>query len=97
MRNNGQRIADTVRAMPFRVSLGTYQRALRLANALALALTSRGFVVEEDATAGRIVATHDARVELRITELLKKPRARECATTERPSRIVTRSRRGAYA
>lgn len=71
VRRDGQRVADTVRATPFRVSLGTYERALRLANVVALALTDRGFSVERDVSAGRIVATlHDARVEFRITELL---------------------------
>lgn len=71
-RDRGQRLRDTHKAVCFRVSLGTYKRALAIVNALALAARVRGFAVREDEKEGRIVfAGHNAEVQLRVTEALE--------------------------
>ena len=70
--DRGQRLWDTHKAVCFRVSLGTYERALSIANALALAAPARGFAVREDEKEGRIVfAGHNAEVQLRLSEQLE--------------------------
>jgi hypothetical protein len=72
VKDRGQRLWDTHHAVAFRVSLDTYQRALRITNALAVAADTRGFVVSEDEDRGRIVFDGlEARVQLRITEQLE--------------------------
>lgn len=72
VKDRGQRLSDTHKAVCFRVSLGTYKRALSIVNALALAAPARGFTVREDEKEGRIVfAGHDAEVQLRVTEPLE--------------------------
>lgn len=72
VRDRGQRLWDTHKAVCFRVSLETYQRALCIANALALAAPPRGFAVRKDEKEGRIVFSgHDAEVQLRLTEQLE--------------------------
>jgi hypothetical protein len=80
VRDRGQRLLDTHKAVCFRVSLGTYKRAVAIVNALALVAPARGFKVREDEEDGRIVfAGHDAEVQLRVTEPLEsktRPRTR---------------------
>jgi hypothetical protein len=72
VKDRGQRIWDAHEAVCFRVSLGTYKRALSIVNALALAAQARGFAVREDETEGRIVFSgHNAEIRLRVTELLE--------------------------
>jgi hypothetical protein len=76
VKDRGQRLWDTHRGVCFRVSLGTYKRALSIVNALALASPARGFTVREDEEQGRIVfAGHNAEVQLRLTEPID-PQAR---------------------
>ena len=71
-KDRGQRIGDTHEAVAFRVSLDTYDRALRLINAVALAARDPGFSVRDDDENGRIVlAGHDAEVQFRIAEILE--------------------------
>jgi hypothetical protein len=65
VRDRGQRLRDTHKAVCFRVSLGTYKRALSIVNALALAARARGFSVRQDREEGRIVfAGHNAEVQV---------------------------------
>jgi hypothetical protein len=72
VKDRGQRLWDTHKAVCFRVSLGTYKRAVAIVNALALVAPARGFTVREDEEDGRIVfAGHDAEVRLRVTEPLE--------------------------
>jgi hypothetical protein len=72
-RDRGQRLVDTAKALAFRVSLETYERALRIMNALALAAEARGYCVRHDKDAGRLVFTgHDSEVQARIAELLER-------------------------
>jgi hypothetical protein len=72
VRDRGQRLCDTRAPICFRVSLGTYRRALSIVNALALAAPPRGFTVREDETEGRIMFSgHGAEVRLRVTEPLE--------------------------
>ena len=72
VKDRGQRLWHTHKAVCFRVSLGTYKRALSIVNALALAAPARGFTVRKDEKEGRIVfAGHDAEVQLRVTEPLE--------------------------
>lgn len=72
--------------MAFRVSLGTYKRALSLTNALALAAAARGFTVREDDKIGRLVFDgYNAEIQLRVTEMLEaktRPRVRYDGKTE---------------
>lgn len=86
VQDRGQRLRNTHKAVCFRVSLGTYKRALSIVNALALAAPERGFAVREDDQEGRIVlAGHDAEIKLRITEQLEqktRPRNRYDGTIE---------------
>lgn len=71
--DRGQRLWDTHKAVCFRVSLDSYKRALHIVNALALAAPARGFSVSEDEEIGRIVFSgHEAKVQLRLTEMLEK-------------------------
>jgi hypothetical protein len=72
-RDRGQRIVETAKALAFRVSLETYERALRIMNALALAAEARGYSVRHDKDAGRLTFTgHDSEVPARIAELLER-------------------------
>lgn len=94
VQDRGQRLWDTHKAIAFRVSLDSYKRALNLANALALAGTSRGFDVSEDGSIGRIVFTgHNADIQLRITEALEeRTRARiryDGKTEQEPYKVPT--------
>jgi hypothetical protein len=69
----GQRPAAARHSKPaaFRVSLGTYKRALTITNALALAGAQRGFTARHDEKLGRVVfAGNNAEIHFRITELL---------------------------
>ena len=52
VKDRGQRLWDTHTGVCFRVSLGTYERALSIVNALALAAPARGFSVREDEERG---------------------------------------------
>jgi hypothetical protein len=71
VRDRGQRLWDTHKAVCFRVSPGTYRKALSVVNALALAAPARGFAVRENEEEGRIVfAGHNAEVQLRLAEPL---------------------------
>jgi hypothetical protein len=70
-KDKGQRIWDSHKPIAFRVSLGTYERALGIVNALALAAHARGFSIRDDRDHGRVVfAGHEAEIQLRITEQL---------------------------
>jgi hypothetical protein len=72
-RDRGQRLVETAKPLAFRVSLETYERALRVMNALALAADARGYRVHHDKDAGRLVfAGHDSEVHARIAELLER-------------------------
>jgi hypothetical protein len=86
VQDRGQRLRNTHKPVCFRVSLGTYKRALSIVNTLALAAPERGFAVREDDQEGRIVfAGHDAEIKLRITEPLEqktRPRNRYDGTIE---------------
>jgi hypothetical protein len=54
------------------VSLGTYQRALQIANALAVAGRRRGFDLREDEKLGRLVFSgYEAEIQMRFTEHLE--------------------------
>jgi hypothetical protein len=96
VRDRGQRLWDTPKAVCFRVSLGTYKRALLIANALALAAPARGFTVREDEKEGRIVfAGHNAEVQLRLTEPLEpktRPRTRYDGKVEQEKHFVPTGR-----
>ncbi len=86
VRNRGQRLWDTHKAVAFRVSLDAYKRALSLTNALALAAANRGFTVSEDDKIGRLVFTgYNADIHLRVTEMLEektRPRVQHDGETE---------------
>lgn len=70
--DRGQRLWDTHKSVAFRVSLGTYKRALAITNALAIAANAREFDVREDEVLGRLVfAGHNAEIQMRITEQLE--------------------------
>jgi len=71
--DRGQRLVETAKPLAFRVSLDTYERALRVMNAIALAAEVRGYGVRHDREWGRLVfAGHDSEVQLRIAELLER-------------------------
>ena len=78
--DRGQRLADTRHAIAFRVSLGCYERALRIVNQLALSAGDRGFKIREDKDLGRIIfAGHGVDVQMRVAEDLDtktRPRVR---------------------
>jgi hypothetical protein len=86
VRDRGQRLWDTHKAVCFRVSLDSYKRTLHIVNALALAAPARGFTVREDEEEGRIVfAGYGSEVRLRLAELLDRktrPRKRYDGTIE---------------
>ncbi len=96
VRDRGRRLRDTHKAVCFRVSLGTYKRALAIVNALALAASARGFAVREDKDEGRIVfAGHNAEVQLRVTEPLEsktRPRTRYDGKVEQEKYYVPTGR-----
>jgi hypothetical protein len=65
----GQRFPSTHSACAFRVSLDTYERALRILNSLAWAAQRRGFTIQDDRKVGRILLRgYVAEIKLRITE-----------------------------
>jgi hypothetical protein len=67
--DRGERLYTTHKPIAFRVSLGTFERALRIVNTLALAASERGFAVREDSKLGRVVfAGHGVDVQLRVSE-----------------------------
>jgi hypothetical protein len=71
--DRGRRLVETRKPLAFRVSLETYQRALGIMNALALAAESRGYSVRHDKEAGRLAFTgHDSEVHARMAELLER-------------------------
>jgi hypothetical protein len=96
VKDRGQRLWDTHRGVCFRVSLGTYKRALSIVNALALAAPARGFSVSEDEERGRIVfAGHNAEVQLWFTEPLARktrPRTRHDGKVEQEEYYVPTGR-----
>ena len=96
VRDRGQRLWDTHKAVCFRVSLGTYKRAVAIVNALALVAPARGFTVREHEEDGRIVfAGHDAEVQLRVTEPLEsktRPRTRYDGKVEQEKYYVPTGR-----
>lgn len=96
VKDRGQRLWDAHEGMCFRVSVGTYKRALSIVNALALAAPARGFTVREDEELGRIVfAGHNAEVHLRVTELLDpktRPRTRYDGKVEQEKYFVPTGR-----
>lgn len=96
VKDRGQRLFDLHRADCFRVSLGTYKRALSIINALALAAPARGFSVREDEEQGRVVFTgHNAEVQLRVTEPLDpktRPRTRYDGKVEQEKYLVPTGR-----
>jgi hypothetical protein len=87
--DRGQRLVETAKALAFRVSLETYERALRIMNALALAAEARGYSVRHDRGAGRLAFVgHDSEVQARIAELLERrhrPRTSYDGKVERES------------
>jgi hypothetical protein len=96
VKDRGQRLWDAHEAICFRVSLGTFKRALSIVNALALAAPARGFTVREDEDQGRIVFSgHNAEVHLRITEPLNpktRPRTRYDGKVEQEKYFVPTGR-----
>jgi hypothetical protein len=95
-KDKGQRIWDSHKPIAFRVSLGTYERALGIVNALALAAHARGFSIRDDRDHGRVVfAGHEAEIQLRITEQLEKkhrPRVGYDGKTEQESYLLPTGR-----
>lgn len=70
--HTGQRLIDSHKAIPFRVSLGCFERSLAIVNSLAKAVEHRGFVVEDDPSIGRLVVVgQGGRVPFRVTERLE--------------------------
>jgi hypothetical protein len=95
-KDRGQRLWGSHKPIAFRVSLGTYERALGIINALALAARARGFSVCDGADVGRVVfAGHEAEIQMRITEQLEKkhrPRVGHDGRTEQESYMVPTGR-----
>jgi len=95
-RDRGQRLWDSHKPIAFRVSLGTYERALAIINALALAARARGFSVRDGGDLGRVVfAGHEAEIQMRITEQLERkhrPRVGYDGKTEQESYMVPTGR-----
>jgi hypothetical protein len=72
-RDRGQRLVESAKPLAFRVSLETYERALGIINALALAAEARGYGVRHDKDIGRVIfAGYDSEVQARIAELLER-------------------------
>ena len=70
--DRGQALVDSHKPLSFRVSAGCYERALAIADALALAAKTRGFKVEDDDKGERLLFTgHGAVVPWRINERLE--------------------------
>lgn len=70
--NSGQIFSAGHKAAVLRVSLETYERALAILNAVALAAVQRGFEVEDAESDGRIIIDgHGGAATLRITERLE--------------------------
>jgi hypothetical protein len=71
--DRGQRLWETHKSVAFRVSLETYERALAITNALALAARARGFSIRDDRELGRVVFVgHNAEIQMRIAEQLER-------------------------
>jgi hypothetical protein len=71
VRNRGQRLNDSHKASACRVSLGTYQRAMKILNELAVEAAKRGFEVEDETKLGRFAFVGlETRILLRIAEQL---------------------------
>jgi hypothetical protein len=87
--DRGQRLVETAKPLAFRVSLDTYERGVRVMNAIALAAEVRGYGVRHDREMGRLVfAGYDSEVQLRIAELLERkhrPRTRYDGKVEQES------------
>lgn len=47
-KDRGQRLCDTHKPTAYRVSLGTYERALRITNTIAIAAKCRGFALRDE-------------------------------------------------
>lgn len=95
-KDRGQRLWDSHKPIAFRVSLGTYARAVAIANALALAARVRGFSVRDGGDLGRVVFVgHEAEIQMRMTEQLEKkhrPRVGYDGKTEQESYMVPTGR-----
>jgi len=72
IQDRGQFVLDTHRASAFRVSIGSYERALLIMNCFAFSAEKRGFSVRDNPSAGRItVEGHGGEIEVRMTERLE--------------------------
>jgi hypothetical protein len=95
-RDRGQRLWDSHKPIAFRVSLGTYERALAIINALALTARARGFSVRDGGDLGRVLfAGHEAEIQLRMTEQLERkhrPRVGYDGKTEQEGYLVPTGR-----
>jgi hypothetical protein len=95
-KDRGQRLWDSHKPIAFRLSLGTYERALGIVNALALAARVRGFSVRDGGDLGRVVfAGHEAEIQMRMTEQLERkhrPRVGYDGKTEQESYMVPTGR-----
>lgn len=70
--DRGQALIDSHKPIPFRLSVGCYERALAIANALANAAKLRGFKVHDDEDERRLVFSgHGAAIPWRISEKLE--------------------------
>jgi hypothetical protein len=94
--DRGQRLWETHKSVAFRVSLDTYERALTITNALALAARARGFSIRDDRELGRVVfAGHHAEIQMRIAEQLERKhraRVRYDGKTEQENYLVPTGR-----
>lgn len=95
-KDRGQRLNDTHHSIAIRVSLGTYERALKILNGLAQAAEVRGFTIRDDEKAGRILFEgHEATVQLRLAEQLEdktRPEKRYDGTMEQQRYKVSTGR-----
>jgi len=72
MMSGGQRLLDYHKPRPFRVTLETLERALAIANAIAIAGKARGFTLRDDEKDGRLALIgHAAELQFRVTEQLE--------------------------
>jgi hypothetical protein len=68
----GELVVDSHRPFPVRASIGHFERALALLNAIVRQLEARGYRVSHDNEAGRVVLDgNPGRVEIRIAERLE--------------------------
>jgi len=69
---SGQRLLDYHGPRPFRVTLETLERALAIANAVAIAGKARGFTLRDDEKDGRLALVgHAAELQFRVSEPLE--------------------------